>query len=187
MKEYEIALLLSSSSSLKQLKCNNFDAQILREWSRAMQMGYFKFSIDQTLPTRQLAGKFSLLVQLNPKRLAEKRTSEIKSSERVHQDFDVNRFNFTRIDDREILFRLASDTIERVDLSEPTTKQVAPMDTHYVIINNSPIELGHVLLVPRLKSSLNQVLIQETIELAVKFRLSTTANQLIIGFNSLCL
>lgn len=44
-----------------------------------------------------------------------------------------------------------------IDLVEYSKENDNTETGTYVIINNSPIDMGHVLLVPRLYSSLNQV------------------------------
>lgn len=52
---------------------------------------------------------------------------------------------------------------DNVSLTIPKDGQItdesndARSNKSYIIINNSPIDLGHVLLVPRLYSGLNQV------------------------------
>ena len=78
----------------------------------------------------------------------------------------------------------------------------------FIIVNNSPIEFGHSLIVPRLKSGLNQVIMfyfyfkyinyqfnkrfdfnkvlnQEAIELTTRLALLSKSLNIIFGFNSI--
>lgn len=54
-----------------------------------------------------------------------------------------------------------------------------------VIINNSPIEYGHVLILPDINQHSNQVLTKYAINLALDVCYLTSSNEILIGFNSL--
>lgn len=59
-------------------------------------------------------------------------------------------------------------------------------DDSLIIINNSPIEIGHILLVPNCKENLNQVATLDSIRKAIDTLLLSNSNNFIVGFNSLC-
>ncbi len=73
----------------------------------------------------------------------------------VVQPFDANKFNFTKALQKEVLFQFEARAGGAVSDYEP----LAPVGSspNLVFINVSPIEYGHVLLVPRALSSLPQV------------------------------
>ena len=58
-------------------------------------------------------------------------------------------------------------------------------DDNFIIINNSPIELGHILLLPQMYTCNKQVLNLNAVRLATDVSLLTNSNGLFIGFNSL--
>ena len=73
----------------------------------------------------------------------------------VLQPFDASKFNFTKALQKEVLFQFAARAGGAASDYEP----LAPVGAspNLVFINVSPIEYGHVLLVPRALSSLPQV------------------------------
>lgn len=70
----------------------------------------------------------------------------------VMQPFDPAKFNFRKALQKEILYQVERG--EEASYSEAAT--VGP-DPNLVFINISPIDYGHVLLVPRVMSDLPQV------------------------------
>lgn len=64
----------------------------------------------------------------------------------VAQPFDDAKFNFCKAQQKEVLFQLAAGggRVASVSAAAP-----APASPHLVLINVSPIEYGHVLLVRR--------------------------------------
>jgi hypothetical protein len=89
-----------------------------------MQAGLFRFNLSEgELPTKYLPGKHGFLLQLNPKRWSQKRPSEMKISESLTLPFDPTRFNFTRIDKREILLELVN--ADRSEQIEPASNQIS--------------------------------------------------------------
>ena len=66
----------------------------------------------------------------------------------VLQEFNADKFNFTKVNkEKEVVAVLSKST----ECSSLTSKDV-------IIINVSPIDLGHCLLVPQLESCLPQVI-----------------------------
>lgn len=78
--------------------------------------------------------------------------SELDIMLQVCQDFDPGRFNFTKIPQKEILFHLEETATPRFSHSEMMGES-----PNLVLINVSPIEYGHVLLVPQVLDCLPQV------------------------------
>ena len=113
-----------------------------------------------------------IFLKKNPKRFSEKRPSQIQISSSINVPFDINKFNFNKINSNEIIFKL-----NRQDENQT-------LNDDYIIINNSPIELGHSLLVPQLHSNLNQVLNLDSIKLALELIILSNSLNLIIGFNT---
>jgi hypothetical protein len=54
----------------------------------------------------------------------------------------------------------------------------------FVTINNSPIELGHVLIIPRLNHGLEQVIDTRALQLAVEVSLLSGSANFVVGYNS---
>lgn len=71
----------------------------------------------------------------------------------VCQDYDPKRFNFTKVPQKEILFQV-DETAQTASFEH---KAVLGSSPNLVLINVSPIEYGHVLLVPRVLDCLPQV------------------------------
>lgn len=82
--------------------------------------------------------------------------------------FDYDKFNFTKIDQREILF-------EKVLLNDIRVS---------FVINNSPLTKYHVLIVPQLESCIPQVITKDCIEVALTIMSSTDDKAIRIGYNS---
>ena len=72
----------------------------------------------------------------------------------VDQPFDEGKFNFKKALQQEVLFQF--DASQPGGLTYSASAPVSP-SPNLVFINISPIEYGHVLLVPRVLDGLNQV------------------------------
>lgn len=59
------------------------------------------------------------------------------------------------------------------------------LNDDFIIINNSPIEQGHCLIVPKLHSNQNQILNVHSIKLALDLILLSESTNVIIGYNSI--
>jgi hypothetical protein len=64
-------------------------------------------------------------------------------------------------------------------------KDESNINGNFVTINNSALELGHVLIIPQLYSGLNQVLTIDAVQLAAEFICLSGSDNIIIGFNSI--
>ena len=72
----------------------------------------------------------------------------------VNQPFDEGKFNFKKALQQEVLFQFDASAPGGLTYSASAPVSRSP---NLVFINISPIEYGHVLLVPRVLDGLNQV------------------------------
>ncbi|XP_065647788.1 GDP-D-glucose phosphorylase 1 isoform X3 [Hydra vulgaris] len=158
------------SSSDKKTK-SEFDDYLCNLWEKAMSAGYFWYKLDH-IQQRCLGGTYNICAQLNENRFANRRPPQ--SATNVVMPFDNEKFNFTKIHPREILFELKSEDKVEIEKSD------------LIIINVSPIDYGHVLLVPDSKSGMPQVINQYGIVKATQLCLLSTDKRFCIGYNSLC-
>ena len=86
----------------------------------------------------------------------------------VCQPWDPKKFNFQKALQQEVLFQyepgLASDGSLKFIAASPANNS-----PNLVLINVSPIEYGHMLLVPRVMDSLTQLVDQASMRLALQF------------------
>ncbi|XP_064484120.1 LOW QUALITY PROTEIN: GDP-D-glucose phosphorylase 1-like [Ornithodoros turicata] len=175
-------------------KLSAFDQVLRSKWDEAVENGCFWYQLDK-LETKVLSGKFKFVAQLNVKRAQERRKPQHITS--VTMPFDNSLFNFTKVKDAEILFRIKN-------IEEETSSQAG----HYVIINVSPLEYCNALLVPYLEDCLPQVttsgfcsnksaslqpeystfqvLTRQGLLLAIDTVLLSGSPAFRLGFNSLC-
>lgn len=167
----------NSLNGCRDLSCDfrkpssQFQDLLKRRWDEAMEKGMFKFELtESSLYTRIIPGRQGYVAQFNPKRFAERRRPQ--QIEHVRLPFEGKRFNFNKIHEDEILFRFQPEN--------------NPDETdNIVIINNSPLEYGHVLMVPKVKDCLNQVLTEHCIKRAIELSLLVPDNAFKMGYNSL--
>merc|ERR1719361_733572 len=92
----------------------------------------------------------------------------------VLQDFNADQFNFTKVNkEREVVAVLSNSG------QCSSSKDV-------IIINVSPIDLGHCLLVPQLECCLPQVLTSKSVRTALDVMYLSQSPHTRIAFNSLC-
>ncbi|CAI8052235.1 GDP-D-glucose phosphorylase 1 [Geodia barretti] len=77
------------------------------------------------------------------------------------QPFDPNQFNFNRVKEKEVLFEVRR---RRKDEGQDT----AEGEGHMIAVNVSPIDRGHVLLVPEPSSCLPQVMTLSSLQLCLE-------------------
>jgi GDP-D-glucose phosphorylase len=98
-----------------------------------------------TITERVLEGKLGYLVQSQINRATLRRPPQNMLF--IKQEFDNEKFNFNKIDEsKELLCQLVN--------SDRLSRQV---DRDILIINVSPIDRGHCLLVPQVGAGLPQV------------------------------
>ncbi|XP_013924529.1 PREDICTED: GDP-D-glucose phosphorylase 1 [Thamnophis sirtalis] len=150
---------------------SRFDRALLEGWEERLRRGLFRYRLGR-LQTRVLPGRLALVAQLNVQRAAERRRpQEVRS---VRQSFDPRQFNFGQIRREEILFCLRRRCPGLA--SSPRT---------LVAINVSPLERGHVLLIPDPALALPQVLTPEALLAGLDAVLLSAHPGFRLGFNSL--
>lgn len=100
----------------------------------------------------------------------------------VVQPFDAKKFNFNKAYMKEVLFQFDTNAVLDTVIDEDALVTKSP---HLVMINVSPIEYGHVLLVPSVLNNLPQLVTSETMLLAIKFTAAVNNPYFRVGYNSL--
>jgi len=177
------------------------DVALLALWDERAERGLFRYDVT-ACPTRVLPGVWGFVAQLNEGRANLKRPTEFRV-DAVVQPFDGAKFNFKKAYAREVLFafepRPGGDHARPLPgnplgaggrapgVPPPVLQESARVgpSPHLVVINVSPIDYGHVLLVPRALCDLPQLLSPETLRLALQFAQEAANPYLRVGFNSL--
>uniref|UniRef100_A0A670ZHL5 GDP-D-glucose phosphorylase 1 n=1 Tax=Pseudonaja textilis TaxID=8673 RepID=A0A670ZHL5_PSETE len=147
---------------------SRFDRALREGWAERLRRGLFRYRLGR-LPTRRLPGRLGLVAQLNVQRATERRRpQEVRS---VRQSFDPRQFHFGQIRREEALFCLRR--------SCPGSARTL------VAINVSPLERGHVLLIPDPALALPQVLTAEALRAGLEAVLLSAHPGFRLGFNSL--
>jgi len=155
----------------------SFDDAIQARWRAHQDAGHFRFPW-QTPRSRVPGGRFNFLLQYNPLRAATRRAPQSMVS--VVQPVDPAAFNFTKVQEaKELVCELV---FERTDAQAATDGA----NRDLLLINVSPIEFGHCLLIPSVESILPQVLTERSIALAMQLVLLSGDAGFKAVFNSLC-
>lgn len=145
---------------------SRFDIALRSGWTEKRNTGLFRYRLDE-LETRILPGSRGYIAQLNIMRGTERRKpQEILS---VRQNFDPKQFNFNKINPKELLFELKRESERKCS----------------VIINVSPLEFGHCLLVPEPEKCFPQVLTHLAVQTGIETVLLSADPGFRVGFNSL--
>jgi len=150
---------------------SKFDVQLCNLWDEAMANNCFRYSLND-VQRKKIVGKYMMIAQLNSKRFSERRTPQ--AATQVMMPFNQDKFNFNKINEKEVLFEL-----ERKETMDSSI-------CDRIIINVSPIEYGHILVVPDYQACHPQVLNVHAIEVACEVMLLSTQSGFCMGFNSLC-
>jgi len=157
---------------------SGFDKMLRDKWDYYMEKGFFRYSME-TPETRIMKGKLSFLAQLQTNRASLRRQPQ--SMDSLRQPFNHSQFNFTKIkEDKELIFKLHNKDLD----SSSRSSQSSSRDL--LIINVSPLEYGHCLLVPQVEDCLPQVQTEYSVLLALKVMLLSGSGTFRMGFNSLC-
>ncbi|KAK7300050.1 hypothetical protein RJT34_10882 [Clitoria ternatea] len=158
------------------------DSLVLGEWEDRMQRGLFRYDVT-ACETKVIPGEYGFIAQLNEGRHLKKRPTEFRV-DKVLQPFDENKFNFTKVGQEEVLFQF-----EASDDGEVQFFPNAPIDVDnspsFVAINVSPIEYGHVLLIPRIFERYPQRIDRESFLLALHMAAEADNPYFRLGYNSL--
>ncbi|XP_062857662.1 GDP-D-glucose phosphorylase 1 [Trichomycterus rosablanca] len=151
-----------------------FDSALKSGWSEKMNRGLFRYQLGQ-LETRVLTGECGYIAQLNTQRGTERRKPQLILS--IRQQFDPKLFNFNKINQEEILFQMckAADSCVQNGIGSSC----------FVIINASPLEFGHCLLVPEPLRCHPQILTPLAVRFGVESVFLSADPSYRVGFNSL--
>lgn len=157
------------------------DTLILAEWECKAEEGLFRYDVT-ACPTHTIEGSYGFIAQLNEGRASKKRPTEFRV-DKVDQPFDDCKFNFCKAMQKEVLF--AFEESQHGCGGEFEEAFVVSGSPNLVVINVSPIEYGHVLLVPRVLDNLPQLVTPDTLLLALQFAQEANNPYFRIGYNSL--
>lgn len=169
-----------SSSDSDEMSKSFFDSLLTAQWEDRMERGLFRYDVT-ACATKEIDGEYGFIAQLNEGRHLKKRATEFRIDQ-VLQDFDPKKFNFTKVAQDEVLFRFE----ESLDGKSHYMNEAPLTDSpNVVVINVSPIEYGHVLLVPRVLDHLPQRIQFDTLLLALHMAVEADNPYLRLGYNSL--
>lgn len=165
--------LRNAPSLPDRLPLSRFDTALRSAWRQRMELGLFRYHLGE-LQTQTLPGAVGFVAQLNVERGTQRRRPQNIRS--VRQPFDSEQFNFNKIQPGEVLFRLRR---------EPGVPCVPQQEDILVMINISPLEWGHVLLVPEPAQGLPQRLLPGALQAGLEAVLLSAHPGFRVGFNSL--
>nr|DAD23450.1 TPA_asm: hypothetical protein HUJ06_024913 [Nelumbo nucifera] len=149
------------------------ESLILGEWEDRMQKGLFRY--DVTACETKVSSLFLTFLVL---------FIHWFRVDKVLQPFDGNKFNFTKVGQEEVLFQFGASEDDETNFFP-----FAPIDVDdspsVVAINVSPIEYGHVLLIPRILDCLPQRIDRESFLLALHMAAEAGNPYFRLGYNSL--
>ncbi|KAK9689329.1 hypothetical protein RND81_09G052800 [Saponaria officinalis] len=171
-----------SPTGAKEIPVAFLDSLLLGEWEDRMEKGLFRYDVT-ACETKVIPGNYGFVAQLNEGRHLKKRPTEFQV-DKVLQPFDGNKFNFTKVGQEEVLFQFEASEDGEVHFipSAPIDVENSPS---VVAINVSPIEYGHVLLIPRIFECLPQRIDYESFLLALYMAVEAGNPYFRVGYNSL--
>jgi len=150
----------------------NVDQRLLTKWHCLAKGGSFRYLLGNGRQ-RVLPGQFSFLAQYQPNRAKMRRTPQAMHS--LTQKPDPTKFNFTKVDEsKELVF-----VLKNLDKAQDQGRSI-------LLINVSPIDEGHCLLVPNVEALLPQQVTEAAALTALHLLCLSTSPDIRIGFNSLC-
>ncbi|KAK9989781.1 hypothetical protein SO802_030020 [Lithocarpus litseifolius] len=156
---------------------------LLGQWEDRMRRGLFRYDVTNC-ETKVIPGKYGFIAQLNEGRHLKKRLTEFRVDQ-VLQPFDDSKFNFTKVGQEEVLFRFEPSNDNKSHFI-PIADIASDLNSPSVIaINVSPIEYGHVLMIPRLLDYLPQRIDHKSFLFAVHMAREAADPLFRVGYNSL--
>lgn len=153
---------------------SRFDLTLKSDWLEKMNRGLFRYELHQ-LETRVVPGECGYIAQLNTQRGIERRKPQLILS--IQQEFDPKQFNFNKINPEEVLFQMCKTDDSGVQNGTDTSC--------FVIINASPLEFGHCLLVPEPLRCHPQILTPLAVQFGIESVFLSADPSYRVGFNSL--
>ncbi|KAF8407644.1 hypothetical protein HHK36_006777 [Tetracentron sinense] len=160
-----------------------FNSLMLGQWEDRMSRGLFRYDVT-ACETKVIPGQYGFVAQLNEGRHLKKRPTEFRV-DRVLQPFDGTKFNFTKVGQEEVLFRFEQSNDNNTHYFSSSPVIVGSNSPSVVAINVSPIEYGHVLLIPRVLDCLPQRIDHESFLLALHMATEAADPFFRLGYNSL--
>lgn len=158
---------------------NKMRSILLASWERCSLKRLFNYDVTK-YRTKMLPGSHGFLLQLNEGRITKKRQTEFLV-DKVIQEFDESKFNFTKALMREVLFQFGTNASKKTEVDIDAITGKSP---DLVIINVSPIEYGHILLVPRVLDRLTQIIVPSAMSLALEFSFAIDSPYFRLNYNS---
>lgn len=158
---------------------SRFDVALRCGWAEKMNRGLFRYHLGD-LETRVLPGECGYIAQLNVQRGLERRKPQVILS--LQQQFDPKLFNFNKVSSAEILFEMRRE--EEIS-AEKGCAQNGTRASCVVIINASPLEFGHCLLVPEPSRCHPQILTPLALQIGIESLFLSADPGYRVGFNSL--
>ncbi|CAI6006055.1 unnamed protein product [Closterium sp. NIES-64] len=153
---------------------------ITSEWEKKFQEGLFRYDVT-ACESKVIEGRLGFIAQLNEGRHSKKRPTEFRV-DKVLQAFDAGKFNFTKVGQNEMLFRFEEGKDEESRFYEAAVVEESPS---LMVINVSPIDYGHVLLVPRVLDKISQRMDESSLLMALRLASEVNDPAFRIGYNSL--
>ncbi|KAI8534569.1 hypothetical protein RHMOL_Rhmol10G0100500 [Rhododendron molle] len=181
--EYESTDKFSGSSCSGRRPVSFLNNLLLAKWEERMKQGLFRYDVT-TCETKIIPGDFGFIAQLNEGRHLKKRPTEFRVDQ-VLQPFDDTKFNFTKVGQEEVLFRFEQGKYTRSHFCSSSPVNADSNSPNVVAINVSPIEYGHILLIPRVLDCLPQRIDHESFLLALHMAKVASEPSFRLGYNSL--
>lgn len=156
---------------------------LLGQWEDRMSRGLFRYDVT-SCETKVIPGKYGFIAQLNEGRHLKKRPTEFRI-DKVIQPFDDSKFNFTKVGQEEVLFRFEPGTGNKSYHSASASASTRESSCTVVTINVSPIEYGHVLLIPHVLDCIPQKIDPNSLLLALCLAREALDPFFRVGYNSL--
>ncbi|KAF7816455.1 GDP-L-galactose phosphorylase 1-like [Senna tora] len=156
---------------------------LLGQWDDRMNQSLFRYDVT-TCETKIIPGQHKFIAQLNEGRHLKKRPTEFRVDQ-VLQSFDENKFNFTKVGQEEVLFMFHQSTDHKSHFIPNFPVRKVSASPNVVAINVSPIEYGHVLLIPRVLDCLAQRIDHDSFLLAMHMAKEAADPFFRLGYNSL--
>uniref|UniRef100_A0A6S8LU39 GDP-D-glucose phosphorylase 1 n=1 Tax=Dunaliella tertiolecta TaxID=3047 RepID=A0A6S8LU39_DUNTE len=175
------------------------DTVLLALWEDCAEKGLFRYDVT-ACATKVVPGMYGFIAQLNEGRASNKRPTEV-IVDKVCQPFTEAKFNFKKAYLKEVLFQFEPRSASGAHINDNSAtankddeasyepllldSAAASSSPNLVLINVSPIEYGHVLLVPRVLDSLPQAMTAATFMQALHFAREADNPYFRVGYNSL--
>ncbi|XP_015121873.1 GDP-D-glucose phosphorylase 1 [Diachasma alloeum] len=145
---------------------SKFDELIVKKWTEAEENNVLRYKLNIN-NCKRVDGNYGFLAQLNFDRAKNRRQPEHIQS--MKMPFNPDRFNFTKINNREIFFDVGVGDGNNV-----------------VAANVSPMEFGHCVVLPHRLECLPQVATESSLLKITELLLLSKSPHLRAVFNSLC-